>query len=149
MVADLLSSNRCNWSIDKVKNYNLNVTEVRYPAFPMPFPGIFNFTVGILGFIPILIRLRPRMSDFLNILNCFVSWIQKCQKIHMMGVDRNDWEKFWIVKLWKAQKYENFRFTKLSDIFTRNLLTWPMPISSINPFLETSWGILDGETYKN
>ena len=27
---------------------NLNVTEVRYPAFPMPFPGIFNFTVGIL-----------------------------------------------------------------------------------------------------
>ena len=34
--------------IAKVKNYNLNVTEVRYPAFPMFFPGIFNFTVGIL-----------------------------------------------------------------------------------------------------
>ena len=35
----------------EVKNYNLNVTEVRYPAFPMPFHGIFNFTVGILHVI--------------------------------------------------------------------------------------------------
>ena len=30
------------------KTYNLNVTEVRYPAFPMLFHGIVNFTVGIL-----------------------------------------------------------------------------------------------------
>ena len=35
----------------EVKNYNLNVTEVRYPAFPMLFPGIFNFPVGILSYI--------------------------------------------------------------------------------------------------
>ena len=32
----------------KVKNYNLNVKEVRYPAFLILFHGIFNFTVGIL-----------------------------------------------------------------------------------------------------
>ena len=38
----------CDPPIAKVKNYNLNVTEVRYPAFPMLFSGIFNFTVGIL-----------------------------------------------------------------------------------------------------
>ena len=48
MVADLLSPNRCNWQIAKIKNYNLNVTEVQDPDFPMLFPGIFNFTVGIL-----------------------------------------------------------------------------------------------------
>ena len=48
MVADLLCPNRCNWEIAKVKNYNLNVTEVRHPDFKNIFPGIFNFTVGIL-----------------------------------------------------------------------------------------------------
>ena len=32
----------------KVKNYNLNVTEVRDSDFKNAFPGIFNFTVGIL-----------------------------------------------------------------------------------------------------
>ena len=32
----------------KVKNYNLNVTEVRDSDFKNTFPGIFNFTVGIL-----------------------------------------------------------------------------------------------------
>ena len=32
----------------KVKNYNLNVTEVRYPDFKKRFHGIFNFTIGIL-----------------------------------------------------------------------------------------------------
>ena len=37
MVADLLSPNRCHWKVAKVKNYNLNVTEFRYPAFPMLF----------------------------------------------------------------------------------------------------------------
>ena len=50
MVAYLLSPNRCHWQIVKVKNYNLNVTEVRYPAFLRLFPGIFNFTVGILTY---------------------------------------------------------------------------------------------------
>ena len=30
------------------ENYNLNVTEVPYPTFPMLFHGIFNFPVGIL-----------------------------------------------------------------------------------------------------
>ena len=49
MVAYLLSPNRCQWSIAKVKNYNLNVTEVLDPVFPM-LPGIFNFTVGILTY---------------------------------------------------------------------------------------------------
>ena len=32
----------------KVKNYNLNVTEVRDSDFKNAFPRIFNFTVGIL-----------------------------------------------------------------------------------------------------
>ena len=32
----------------KVKNYNLNVTEVLDSDFKNAFPGIFNFTVGIL-----------------------------------------------------------------------------------------------------
>ena len=48
MVADLLSPNRCHWYIAKVKNYNLNVTEVLVSDFKNAFPGIFNFTVGIL-----------------------------------------------------------------------------------------------------
>ena len=33
----------------KVKNYNLNVTEDRDSDFKNAFPGIFNFTVGILN----------------------------------------------------------------------------------------------------
>ena len=48
MAADLLSPNRCHWKIAKVKNYNLNVTKVRDSDFKIAFPGIFNFTVGIL-----------------------------------------------------------------------------------------------------
>ena len=32
----------------KVKNYNLNVTELRDSDFKNAFPGIFNLTVGIL-----------------------------------------------------------------------------------------------------
>ena len=32
----------------KIKNYNLNVKEVRYSFFEKRFPGIFNFTVGII-----------------------------------------------------------------------------------------------------
>ena len=35
-------------SVVKVKNYNLNVTEVRDSDFKNAFPGIFNFTIGIL-----------------------------------------------------------------------------------------------------
>ena len=38
----------CQWQIAKVKNYNLNVTEILDSDFKNPFPGIFNFTVGIL-----------------------------------------------------------------------------------------------------
>ena len=34
--------------IPKVKNYNLNVTEIRDSDFKNAFRGIFNFTVGIL-----------------------------------------------------------------------------------------------------
>ena len=48
MVADLLSPNRCYRQIAKVKNYNLNVTEIWDSDFKNAFPGIFNFTVGIL-----------------------------------------------------------------------------------------------------
>ena len=48
MVAVLLSPNSCHWSIAMVKNYNLNVTEIRDPDFKNAFLGIFNFTVGIL-----------------------------------------------------------------------------------------------------
>ena len=58
MVAYLLGPNRCHWQIAKVKNYNLNVTEVRDPDFPILFPGIFNFTVGILGRRPSAENLR-------------------------------------------------------------------------------------------
>ena len=47
MVAYLLSPNSCHWYIAKVKNYNLNVTEIRDSDFKNAFPGIFNFTVGI------------------------------------------------------------------------------------------------------
>ena len=36
------------WKTLKVKNYNLNVTEIRDSDFKNAFPGIFNFTVGIL-----------------------------------------------------------------------------------------------------
>ena len=50
MVAYLLSPNSCHWWIAKVKNYNLNVTEILDSDFKNAFPGIFNFTVGILGF---------------------------------------------------------------------------------------------------
>ena len=35
----------------KVKNYKLNVTEVLDSDFKNAFPGIFNFTVGILYYI--------------------------------------------------------------------------------------------------
>ena len=48
MVAELLSPNRYHWQIAKVKNYNLNVTEVLDPTLKKSFPGIFNFTIGIL-----------------------------------------------------------------------------------------------------
>ena len=59
MVADMFSPDRCHWLIGyqvidrlsmiaKVKNYNLNVTEVRDSDFKNAFPGIFNLTVGIL-----------------------------------------------------------------------------------------------------
>ena len=39
---------RCYWYIAKVKNYNLNVTEVRDSDFKNAFPGIINFIIGIL-----------------------------------------------------------------------------------------------------
>ena len=48
MVADLLSPNCCHKKIAKVKNYNFNGTEIRDSDFKNAFPGIFNFTVGIL-----------------------------------------------------------------------------------------------------
>ena len=48
MVADLLSLNCCHWLIAKVENFNLNVTEVQDWEFKNAFPGILNFTVGIL-----------------------------------------------------------------------------------------------------
>ena len=48
MVAYLLSPNRLHKKIAKVKNYNLNVTEIPDSDFKNAFPGIFNFTVGIL-----------------------------------------------------------------------------------------------------
>ena len=38
----------------QVKNYNLNVTEVRDLDFKNAFTGIFNFTVGILSVTNIL-----------------------------------------------------------------------------------------------
>ena len=44
----MLSPNRCHRWIAKVKNYNVNATEVRDSNFKNAFPGILNFTVGIL-----------------------------------------------------------------------------------------------------
>ena len=35
-------------NIKIVQNYNLNITEIRDSNFKNAFPGIFNFTVGIL-----------------------------------------------------------------------------------------------------
>ena len=61
MVAYLLSPNRCNWQIAKVKNYNLYVTEVLDSTFKKSFPGIFNFTVGILSRIYFLFQLLHSM----------------------------------------------------------------------------------------
>ena len=43
MVADLLSPSRCHWKIAKVKNYNLNVTEVRDSDFKNAFSRNFQF----------------------------------------------------------------------------------------------------------
>ena len=40
--------NGCHWWIVKVKNYNLNVTEVRDSDLKNAFPVILNFTVGIV-----------------------------------------------------------------------------------------------------
>ena len=45
--------------IAKVKNYNLKVTEVLNSDFKNAFPGIFNFTVGILEFILIELIYHP------------------------------------------------------------------------------------------
>ena len=49
-----------------VKNYNLNVTEVRDSDFKNAFQGIFNFTVGILvplayGWVDILLDRKQVM----------------------------------------------------------------------------------------
>ena len=53
LIADWLSNpppckiaKQWKWIWTKVKNYNLNVTEVLVSE--NAFPGIFNFTVGIL-----------------------------------------------------------------------------------------------------
>ena len=43
MVADLLSPNRCNWEIAKVKNYNRNVTEVLDSTSKKKFSRNFQF----------------------------------------------------------------------------------------------------------
>ena len=42
MVAYLLSPNSCHWWIAKVKNYNLNVTEVLVSDFKNAFPRNFQ-----------------------------------------------------------------------------------------------------------
>ena len=52
-----------NW--EKYKNYNLNVTEVLDSDFKNAFPGIFNFTVGIL------ILILDRRSAWQNLV-----WLQ-------------------------------------------------------------------------
>ena len=61
MVAYFLSSNRCHWYIFKVKNYNLNVAELRDSTLKKSFPGIFNFIVGIP--VPAL-SWNPRFMTF-------------------------------------------------------------------------------------
>ena len=70
MVVYLLSPNRCHWQIAKIKNYNLNETEIRDSDFKNSFSGIFNFTVGIL------IRLRDwkeKITLIMTHTNYFVS----------------------------------------------------------------------------
>ena len=57
-------SNRYQCWIDKVKNYNLNVTEIRDSDFKNAFPGIFNFIVGIL--VHFLIPKPQKMIVFQN-----------------------------------------------------------------------------------
>ena len=61
MLADLLIPNRCHWQIAKVKNFNLNVTEVRDPDFKNASscnfqfhrraPTIRNFSTSLVSFI--------------------------------------------------------------------------------------------------
>ena len=61
----LLSPNRCHWPIAKVKNKNLNVTEIRDSDFKNAFREIFNFTVGILsGTLTRLQNFRTKFSNF-------------------------------------------------------------------------------------
>ena len=62
---------RYHWQIAKVKNYNLNVTEVRDSDFKNAFPGIFNFTVGILVRNSFLSQLHGKTSVDIHIPSKF------------------------------------------------------------------------------
>ena len=64
MIAYLLSPNRYHWLIAQVKNYNLDVTEARDSDFKKSFPGIFNFTVGILAWSQVSTNLAVEHFKF-------------------------------------------------------------------------------------
>ena len=57
--------------VDKVKNYNLNVTEVLVSVFSNRFFDFLNFTVGILTVLPTLISIFPSLNLVLSLFSRF------------------------------------------------------------------------------
>ena len=55
----------------KVKNYNFNVTEVRDSTLKKRFPGIFNFTIGILSS-------TQKFGFVKNVLSCSMNHALSC-----------------------------------------------------------------------
>ena len=75
----LLRSNRCHWQIANVKNYNLN--EVRDSDFKNAFPGIFDFTIGILlSYIMVHLKVKSETIPVYSLSNDFSrSALNNCQ----------------------------------------------------------------------
>ena len=100
---------RCYWYIAKVKNYNLNVTEVRDSDFQNAFPGIFNFTVGILASTFLCWTEKRRHG-------CLQRLVQSIRKYHpnisiIIADDSpgNDFEKGQRRDFYKRQAWPDFR----------------------------------------
>ena len=72
MVAFLLSPNRCHQQIARVKDFNLNETEVQDSDIKNAFPGIFNFAVGILVSPWTTVHVRPNPNPIYHPLTMFL-----------------------------------------------------------------------------
>ena len=89
----------------KVKNYYLNVTEIRDSDFKNAFPGIFNFTVGILEY--------RKLTFFESLVNEFSevcsTWKDGCiafssehiqiSKYYLDGPDSKPYQKCKVINL--------------------------------------------------